>query len=314
MGIVGKLKSKLVPPLGARSRVRFGLNLSYPLDFVDHRSLPEDYDGPVFLWDIDKTYLDTRFSSVRGMARIPFELAVDKRPVKGMPEVLRGLRHGGGAEYAGHPLYFVTASPPQVRPAVERRMLLDGIEYDGILCKDWARAFLQGRPGRLVEQVGFKLCALLTAKASRPMSREYLFGDDVEADAQAYKLYADLVSGRLRGGAVDQALREAEVARDDRRIVRSLLDSLSLPAGSVEGIFIHLAKDTDPRAFERYGDLVRPVSGAFQLAVALFELGLIPERTLRRVRAMHIDQASALQTDALERGLVSSETIDRLDW
>ncbi len=313
MELFRRMTAKLVPPLGARSRVGVHGRATYPLDFVDHREMDPGYQGPVFIWDIDKTYLDTHFSSVKGMARIPFELAVDKHPIVGMPEVLRGLRHGGGKDYAGHPLYFVTASPPQVRPAVERRMLLDGIEYDGILCKDWLRTLAQGRPGRLVEQVGFKLCALLSAKGGRPLSHEYLFGDDVEADAQAYTIYADLISGRLRGGDVDEVLSKAGVARDDRRIIHSLLDGIPLPAGPVEAVFIYLAQRTDPSEFHRYGPLVRPVRCGYQLALALFDMGLVPARTVRQVRGLVEDQAEKLESDAVTRGLVAPERLAALD-
>lgn len=87
----------------------------YPLRINDERVLPDGYDGPVYVWDIDKTYLSTHFSSLHGLARIPLEFAVDKVAIPGMPELLRGLRKGAGPHYAGHPLYFVSASPPSSR-------------------------------------------------------------------------------------------------------------------------------------------------------------------------------------------------------
>ena len=65
--------------------------VAYPLQVHDHRSLPDGYSGPVFIWDIDKTYLSTQFSSLRGLGRIPLEFAVDKQAIAGMPEVLRGF-------------------------------------------------------------------------------------------------------------------------------------------------------------------------------------------------------------------------------
>ncbi|HQF25177.1 MAG TPA: hypothetical protein PL065_17065, partial [Polyangiaceae bacterium] len=157
----------------------------YPLSVVDDRIFSLDYDGPVFIWDIDKTYLATRFSQPKYMARIPIEFAVDKQAIAGMPEVLRGIRRGTTAAFACAPLYFVSASPPQLRAVITRKMLLDGVEYDGITFKDWAKTIMQRRPGRLKEQVGFKICALLEGRRRRPMASEYLFGDDVEKDAVA---------------------------------------------------------------------------------------------------------------------------------
>src|SRR4051812_48106233 len=87
--------------------------------------------GAGFVWDIDKTYLDTRFSQLKGLAGIPFEFGIDKRALPGTVELPRGLRDGPtGREH--RPLYFVSASPPQIAPAIERKMLLDGVEWDGI--------------------------------------------------------------------------------------------------------------------------------------------------------------------------------------
>ena len=44
---------------------------------TNERRIAPDYAGDVLIWDIDKTYLDTHFSSFRGLLRIPLELAVD---------------------------------------------------------------------------------------------------------------------------------------------------------------------------------------------------------------------------------------------
>ena len=54
------------------------MELRYPLAVFNDRDLPRDYAGPVFVWDVDKTYLSTRFSSSSGLARIPIEFSVDK--------------------------------------------------------------------------------------------------------------------------------------------------------------------------------------------------------------------------------------------
>ena len=115
------------------------MDTCYPLSQDEQREYVNGFDGDVFVWDIDKTYLDTHFSSMKGMARIPVEFAIDKRAIPGMPEVLRGLRRGPGPGFACAPLYFVSASPPQIRGVVQRKMLMDGVEYDGIIFKDWLK-------------------------------------------------------------------------------------------------------------------------------------------------------------------------------
>src|SRR5215467_9539607 len=140
------------------------MKTSYPLSVRDDRLLPKDYDGLVYVWDIDKTYLATPFSSVWGLIQIPLEFAIDKRAIPGMPEVLRGLRRGAGPEVSCTPLYFISASSHFMRGVIESKMLRDGVEQDGIIFKDWYRVLLSLHPRRLFEQVGFKMVALLMGR------------------------------------------------------------------------------------------------------------------------------------------------------
>lgn len=287
---------------------------SYPLSTRDHREYPADFEGLVYVWDLDKTYLRTAFSSLAGLGRIPVEFAVDKRPIPGMPEVLRGLRKGPGPDYGCLPLYFVSASPPQLRGSVEHRMRLDGVEFDGLTFKDWARCLAQFRPGRLREQVGFKVCALLEGRRRRPRSREFLFGDDAESDATAYHLYARLLTGELDPRRAEGAMIEAGMQRDDRRCARDLLETLGPHRGSVEKAFIHLERRTPPGRFRELSPLVVPVKGAVQLSLALLELGLLDRDTVRRAMEAVISSEPnrdirALALDASERGLVSTSKL-----
>jgi hypothetical protein len=308
-----------MPKLSIPWLPRPDIRTRYPISIHDDRELPDGYDGPAFVWDIDKTYLSTNFSSMRGLLRIPLEFAVDKIAIPGMPEVIRGLRHGPGEEYAGTPLYFVSASPPQLRKVIEHKMLMDGVEYDGITSKDWLRCLLQLSPGKLREQVGFKLCALLAGKLNRPAALEYLFGDDVEEDAAAFNLYALIVNRDLSAGDAATAMRESGVKRDDRRSAFGLLETLPRKLGRVERIFINLERNTDPEKFEQYGDLVAPVRGAGQLAFALFEMRLINAgaavNVIEAIRARSRDPeqlVELLTRDALERGLLSAGNAETL--
>ncbi|MHB8894732.1 MAG: hypothetical protein ACYC99_06075 [Candidatus Geothermincolia bacterium] len=291
----------------------------YPMSVHNERELPEDYDGPVFVWDIDKTYLSTSFSSVRGLLRIPLEFAVDKIAIPGMPEVIRGLRRGPGDKYKGNPLYFVSASPPELRRVLEHKMLMDGVEYDGITSKDWLRCLIQGRPGRLREQVGYKLCALLAGRLARPQSREYLFGDDVEMDAAAFHLYAQLVNGQLSPGDATSEMRALKVKRDDRKCAFALLETIPRKMGTVERIFIHLERNTPPDRFEKYGDVVVPVRGAGQMALSLYQMNLINAAEVEQVFEALVERSrspeelvSLLRSDALERGLITKKRLSTL--
>ena len=254
----------------------------YPLRIFNERALPHDYTGRVFVWDIDKTYLNTRFSSFKGLAKIPLEFAVDKRAITGMPEVLKGLRRGPGPGWDLHPLYFVSASPHQLRSIIARRMLLDGVQPDGFIFKDWGRVLLGRRPGRLKEQLGFKLCALLTGRQMRPLCQEYLFGDDTERDAEAFALYAALLRAETEARQ-RSLLRGAPLRGDDRRLAAKLRARLGPEPGGVLGCYIHLAAGSKPVDFEPYGELIKPVIDAQELAKSLYDSGLIDEQALEQV-------------------------------
>jgi len=292
----------------------------YPIRLSDDRTLPAGYDGNVFIWDIDKTYLATRFSSFKGLARIPIEFAIDKRCIDGMNEVLRGLRRGPGEEFASTPIYFISSSPPQLQRVIERKMLLDGVQPDGFIFKDWAGALRQLRPGRLKEHLGFKLAALLMGRASRPAARELLFGDDVERDADAYALYADILSGSLASGDLDGVLADNGVAEDDRECLVVLVENLGTVPGSVERIYIHLVRSNDPRPLASRSPELVPIRGAFQLALSLYEGGYVDRATvsrviedLRRSSSSIYSQLSERAADAIDRGLITREILDELE-
>jgi hypothetical protein len=256
----------------------------FPLSVQNDRPLPADYDGPVFVWDIDKTYLSTRFSSVKGLARIPVEFAVDKRAIPGMPEVLRAIRRGPHRAVECQPLYFISASPPFLRGVVEKKMLLDGVEQDGIIFKDWTKTLLQLKPGRLWEQLGFKLTALLVGRKDRLHAREYLFGDDTEMDAAAFDLYAKVLQKKISASQLGDILKEAKVEASDRAAIQTLAQQLPSSRGDVGKIFIHLANRTPPEQFKKFGKDLIPVQDGLQLATALHELGLIDELGVRDAR------------------------------
>ena len=261
------------------------MEASYPLVARDYRAYPPDFDGTVLVWDIDKTYLDTHFSRLGGLLRIPLEFAVDKGAIPGMPEVLRGLRRGAGEQVACTPLYFVSASPTQLAGALAGRMRLDGVEYDGIVLKDWLAVLARRSPWRLSEQVGFKLCALLTLRRARPRSREILFGDDSERDAVAFDLYHRLLSGALSPGEAVEVMTHQGVHRRDRRLIRALLAALPTVPQPVERAYIHLATGTDPARYTEMGEHMVPVRDALELARSLEAHGDVGADVVGRVEA-----------------------------
>lgn len=253
----------------------------YPfLERTNHRRLSE-HSGDILIWDIDKTYLDTRFSSLRGLLSIPLELAVDKRALPGTVPLLRALRRGPGEKSALVPLYFVSGSPVQLRRVIEEKMTLDGVGFDGITFKDQLALLKKGRPKAIVHQVGYKLIALLLYRleASRE-SRWLLFGDDVEADAQVFCLFGDVCAG-LSGSELERRLKKHRLASPELRACLELAERLPAQEDPVARIFIHLASEREPREL---GDpRVTETRSFLQTALVLAQLGRIHPRELRAV-------------------------------
>lgn len=293
-------------------------NEAYPLRVFDARSLGDAYIGPVHIWDIDKTYLSTSFSSARGMLRIPVEFAIDKRAIAGMPQILQALRYGPGPRYEAIPLYFISASPPQLKRVVEHKMMLDGVEHDGLTFKDWTGVLQSWHPARLRLQVGFKLAALLDGRVRRPRATEYLYGDDVEHDATAFSLYARLLAERPAWPTARQWLARAGVRPYDQKPIRALLDAIPPLAGEVGRIFIHLEAGSDPAHVAAAGPLVTPIRGSVQLAIALHGDGLIRAAGLKKVirsrlgSDLDLPGLGKLVEDARKRALASRQTFDVL--
>lgn len=253
------------------------------LQQTNDRQLDAGYVGDVLVWDIDKTYLDTRFSSVRGLLSIPFELAVDKEPIVGSVALLRALRRGPGPKPALVPLYFVSGSPPQLRRVIEQRMTLDGVQFDGMTFKDQLGLLRAGRLGDLTRQVGYKLAALLLYAREMPRTvRWLLFGDDVEQDAEVFALFGEVCAG-LRGSALTTRLRTHGVHRADIAAIVEAADSIAEGSDPVERIFIHLAHGTDPTNFR--DPRVVATRSYLQTALVLAAMGKVRSEVVGTVAA-----------------------------
>jgi hypothetical protein len=283
---------------------------AYPLDRTNQRALASDFSGTVVVCDIDKTYLATNFSTLRGLLSIPFEFAIDKRAITGMAPLLRELRRGPGQRSRLTPLYFVSASPPQLRRILQKKMLLDGVEFDGITFKDQLRILRRGEVRRLREHLSFKLTALLLYHTDLPPgAREILIGDDTESDALCYAIFGDAVAGRLRGDPLRATLVRHGVGPDDAAAVTKLAGTLA-PRDSLARIYIHLEKGTPPETFVPYGRLAA-TRDALQMALDLWDHGEIALPGVVRVAAAlreagrPLPQLVSSLLDARARGLVA---------
>jgi hypothetical protein len=229
----------------------------------------------IYRWDLDKTYLQTEFDSLRGLVKIPFEKAADKVAAPGVVTLMRGLRESARELGCEARVYFISASPPQIGKAIQKKLELDGIEYDGIVFKNQLQRIMRGKFRDLREQVGYKLNELLTAHGDDPPgSREYLFGDDWESDPLVYSLYADVVSGALDPAALSEILSAVRVDPALRSRAVELAGRLT-PTDQVGRIFINLERRTPPARLRHFGARLVPTFNYLQTAACLHEEGVL---------------------------------------
>ncbi|MBX3023203.1 MAG: hypothetical protein KF799_16130 [Bdellovibrionales bacterium] len=228
----------------------------------------------VYIWDLDKTYLDTTFESLQGLWRTVREKAFQKRNVPGTATLVRALRdywqemHKGRKDF---PIYFITASPPQLERKIHDKLAYDGIYPFGLFCKDNLRNLSPRRLWRLTQQIGYKLQALLQLRLHLPADvRQVLWGDDSEADAVIYSLYSDLCARRLEERDAIHILRHFKVIGQQVDSILRLLEDIP-KQDPVEKIYINLAADTDADYYLKFGRRILPTYNTFQLALDLYQ-------------------------------------------
>lgn len=248
-------------------------------------------------WDLDKTYLRTEFDTFKDLLRTAIERPDEKRSHPGAPSLLRELGR------AGVEVHILSGSPEQMRSRLEDKLRLDGITWASFILKPNLQNMLRLRFRALRDQLGYKLPALLTSRAHDPSThgvRETLFGDDAEADAFVYSLYADVVSGRV-GEA--QLLAICARGRMYEDVWMGTLGAARKIAHepAVERILIHLERQTPPSEFDLYGPRVVPFYNYLQAAFVVHEDGRVPAEGVLRVA-----QELVVQHRFVSEGLVKS--------
>lgn len=237
-------------------------------------------------WDLDKTYLVTDTDSLRGLLRIPFERASDKRALPGVSALSKELRRTAAERGCTTSVNFVTASPPQIGRAIREKLLLDGIEVDEIRFKDQMHHLVRGQLDALREHVGFKLSELLqSARAGRRDGQELLFGDDWESDPLIYSLYSDVIEGRLAWSRLEGLLERTGV--QGARYLAPIRDAAERdgPRRHVQAICILRARPRAGREFEPFGPRLYWFDSYFECALILHALGQIDARGVVEVAA-----------------------------
>jgi hypothetical protein len=276
--------------------------------------LPDGARPPrhTFRWDLDKTYLRTEFDSLRDLAKNAIETASDKQAYPGATALLRALRQDGNR------ICIVSGSPTQMRQVLAAKLALDGVEYDEFVLKNNLKNILRGRFRALRAQIPYKLPAMLASRLAVAAPAETLFGDDAEADAIIYCLYADIVADRVTLYDLERVLVAARAYDDDTQ--RTLELARQVPKGAaVRRMFIHLDRRSPPSGFERFGRRLVPVFNYFQTALVLFADGILTARQVMFVALEMLDSgqyelsglANSVQ-DLMRRGRLDREVALRL--
>lgn len=284
------------------------------------KEIPKDYSGYVVISDIDKTYLATQIESIGGLLKTALETAETKDNIPGFSIILRALRRGAAAEALETPLFFVSASPPQMAQTLMAKMEIDGVEHNGIIFKDQMVHVRKRNFKKLREQIGYKLEALLALHTVLPPDVKYiLFGDDSESDPVIYSLFGDVLGGILRGNALRELLAALGVYPEESLKVVQLSESLGEPCFPVENIFINLVTGSQPAYYSRFGPHFYATDNSLQVALTLFEKNLIRERAVRSVGrelVLYYDMNPVKLLDSLKqgalRGLYGFETLLKL--
>lgn len=267
-------------------------------------------------WDLDKTYLRTEFDTVRDLVRTALERPDEKRTNPGAATLLRELA------LADVSIHILSGSPEQMRKRLEQKLRLDGIKWDAFTLKPNLQNMLRLRFRALRDQLGYKLPALLASRSEGAGAlagvSETLFGDDAEADAFVYALYADIMVGRADGELVRQILERGRVYDDVTDATLRYIESIE-PAPVVERILIHLEQQTHPRDYEVFGPRVVPFYNYLQAAYVVHEDGRLPPEGVLRVAAemvtLHRFDGGALArsyADLAKRGHLAGTGVESL--
>ncbi|MCY4380705.1 MAG: DUF2183 domain-containing protein [Proteobacteria bacterium] len=242
--------------------------------------------------DIDKTYLETAYESLRGMARIMLERAADKKTVEGAREFLRAMKFQEGDllhwNELSPPLHFISSSPPQLRPVLEHKMAMDYLTCATNSFKDQMYNLKTGKISLIKHQVSYKVASILSLVSRFKQTKSLiLLGDNKESDPYIYTLIKYIVTGRLGKQESLQCLTCMDVSQEisesifERLAINQLLVNKN-PNQQELTVLICIRRDQKDKIDEQ-GELGRDIfwfDGYDELALMFYHLGYFSEEGL----------------------------------
>lgn len=274
----------------------------------------------VFIFDLDKTYLDTTIDSLKGLVNAAIEKAFQKKNVPGTASLVRSLKDSWMTKYQGDlPLYFITASPPQLEKRIREKLVIDGVKPFGIFCKDNFQNLRPKRMWRLTQQVGYKLQALMQLRQHLHNDvQQIMFGDDSESDAIIYSLYSDICARRMDETEIRALLKSFRVVGEQMNTILELSQKCPIH-DPVRKIYINLAVDTDSEYYAKFGRRVIPTYNSFQTALDLFQDDYLEAddvvqvgQDLRTNFEFSKDELNKYLDDLIRRKVLSRECLQKI--
>lgn len=291
--------------------------------FFSYSGKNSDDFSEIYVWDLDKTYLDTHWHTLKDLWRTFFEKSFQKKNIPGTATLVLSLKENwrenletGDVDF---PIFFITASPPQLEERIRRKMEIDKILPRGIFFKDNLKNIYPHRWKYFIRQTGYKLQALMDLRCRfEGEITQVLWGDDSEMDATIYSLYSDICSRRWREEELLRLLTHFNVGKEQIEMIFNL-QSQCLNHDPVEKIYINLALDTDPEYYLKFGRRVLPIYNSFQISLDLFQDSRIKEsHVLKVARDLMVnygftrDQLENSVDDLIRRRILAGETLERL--
>ncbi len=275
----------------------------------------------VYVWDLDKTYLDTHWGSLRDLMRTALEKAFQKKNVPGTATLVAALKNSW-IEKTGKdrfPIFFITASPPQIESKIKEKLELDQILPYGSFYKDNLKNVKPSRLWRLTQQVGYKLQALLQLRTTlKEDVRQVLWGDDSESDAIIYSLYSDICARRWTESELRHILKNLRVVGEQTETILDLQDQIP-SRDPVEKVYINLATDTDPEYYRKFGRRLVPTYNTFQTALDLYQDGRLTTEQVLRVGldmtmnyGFSFDELEQSFDDLIRRRILGANTVEKI--
>ena len=222
----------------------------------------------IYVWDLDKTYLDTKIEDLKSLIKIFIEKGSKRKNIPGTAFLLKALQEKWISSQA---LYFISASPPQIEAKIREKLISDQVKVSGFFFKDNLKNVHPKRFQRLTRQIGYKLHALLQLRLRLAADvQQILWGDDSESDAVVYSLYSDLCAGRFKKESLEKVLRHFKVGGAQRDLILNMQKEIK-PHDPVEKIYINLEDDTDAEYYLKFGRRMVATYNTLQVAFDLFQ-------------------------------------------